>query len=203
MTRSQIALLCFFFFVFFAALLAFLMWPTREVGKGLDLQAQAHTGERIRLSELPGDVRLVYFGYLNCPDVCLDAALSIAGALKTLASNAPEVHKRVLNVFVTLDPANDVIAGTYNELEGYIDSRYGGQGIALRPRDRADALRMAQAFGIHFEYVEDAFFSLGYRVDHASLIFLTDRAGNILTFFPDRTPGQVIALEIQNYLSQR
>ncbi len=170
--------------------------------QGWDLRAQTHDGQIQSLSDLDGDLRLVYFGYMNCPDVCLNAAVSIAATLKSLALNAPEARVRVTNVFVTLDPDDDTIDGQYNELAAYMDSRYAGNGVAMRPKDRAAALRMASAFGIRFEYVPDEFFPSGYRVDHASLIFLTDAQGRILTYYPDRTPGRVIAAEVQTYLAR-
>ena len=191
-----------FLLIFGGASLAFWTWGTRTTQGGMDLAATSHRGNDVRLSDLPGELRLVYFGYMNCPDVCLDAALSIGSAMKNLEADDPEARAALTNVFVTLDPADDVIEGTYNELEAYMEGRYGGAGFGLRPRDEADARRMANAFGIAFEYVEDDFFPSGYRVDHASLIFLTDRAGRILAFYPDRTPGKIIALEVREYLDR-
>lgn len=200
MNRShQILLLAVFLIVLIGASLAFSFFGNRATQPGGNLRAQAHTGEVLSLSDMPGDLRLVYFGFMNCPDVCLDAALSIGGALRTLESNDPAARATLTNVFVTLDPDDDVITGTYNELGGYMDSRYGGQGYALRPESRAQARAMATSYGIRFEYVEDSFFPSGYRVDHASLIFLTDRQGRILAYYPDRTPGRVIAQEVQSY----
>lgn len=203
MTRGNlIALLSFallFLLVFIGALGIFLF---RDDRAGMNLRAEAHTGEVVQMSEMPGELRLVYFGFMNCPDVCLDAALSIGSTLKTLEAQAPDARAAVSNVFVTLDPDDDVIAGVYNELGGYMDSRYGGQGYALRPASRAEAQRMASAFGVRFEYVEDDFFPSGYRVDHASLIFLTDQNGKVLTYYADRTPGVVIAQDIERYLTQ-
>lgn len=186
--------------VFILASLGFFAFGNRATQQGHDVQGQTHTGEIVRLSELPGDLRLIYFGYMNCPDVCLDAALSIGSALKNLSAIDAEARAAVTNVFITLDPADDVIEGPYNELAGYLDSRYGGQGVAIRPADAADARAMARAFGLKFAYVADDFFPLGYRVDHASLIFLTDKAGQILAFYPDRTPGRQIAQEVLDYL---
>ena len=90
-----------------------------------------------------GTLRLVYFGYLNCPDVCLTASQSIGSALKNLEAADPEARAQVTNVFVTLDPSDDVIDGVYNELAGYMDLRYDGQGFAMRPTDRREAEQMA------------------------------------------------------------
>lgn len=192
----------FFLIVAVGTFIYFVAFPPRGSQQGIDLRAQLHTGEIKRLSELPGDLRLIYFGYMNCPDVCLDAALSIGSALKNLNSDSSVGSDRVTNVFITLDPEDDVIDGVYNELQGYLEGRYSGAGFAMRPRDRKHAKKMAGAFGVSFEYVADEFFPLGYRVDHASLIFLTDKQGQILTYYADRTPGRVIAADAKTYLGQ-
>lgn len=183
-------------------LTVFIKWPPAATSQGTNLRAQVHTGETLSLTDLPGDLRLVYFGYMSCPDVCLDAALSVGSALKNLEAQSPAARAQVTNVFVTLDPEDDVIEGVYNELGGYMDSRYGGQGVAMRPKDRAEALEMASAYGIKASYPADDFFVSGYRVDHSSKIFLTDRAGRVLSIFPDKTPGRYIAFELQEYLKR-
>ena len=175
------------------AALAYAFWSRAASESGQNFRAQANTGEFMRLSQLPGDMRLVYFGYMNCLDVCLTASLTITSAFKNLHELDPEARDRILNVFITLDPEDDTIEGDYNELQGYLDARYGGQGAAFRPRDEADARRIASRFAVHFEYVDDPFFPNGYRVDHHSMIYLTDKYGKIIAFYPDRMPGRLIA----------
>src|SRR5438128_2021856 len=51
-----------------------------------------------------GTVTLLYFGYTNCPDVCPQHLVNIAGALKRMSK---ENQSRVRVVFVTTDPARD------------------------------------------------------------------------------------------------
>lgn len=165
----------------------------------MNLRAQLHTGNMASLSELPGELRLVYFGYLNCPDVCLVASQSIGSALKNLSALDPEARAQTTNVFVTLDPSDDIIKGDYNELGGYMEQRYDGQGYAMRPKDRTDAERMAAAFDIRFVYTPNEFFPQGYQVDHSSRIFLTDKRGKVLAWYGDRTPGRIIASEAMRY----
>ena len=189
-----------FIVVLAIALVVYLSLQAEE--EDMNLRAQLHTGEVASLSELPGRLRLVYFGYLNCPDVCLTASQSIGSALKNLEAADPESRAQVTNVFITLDPSDDVIEGVYNELEGYMDLRYGGQGYAMRPEDKAAAARMAALFGIRFEYTDNDFFPQGYQVDHSSRIFLTDQYGQVLAFYADRTPGRVIASEVLRYLER-
>lgn len=182
------------FFAVLAITLIFLFMGDRDQ-RGANLRGQFHTGEIQALSDLPGDMRLIYFGYLNCPDVCLTSALTIGSALKNLEATEPEARAAITNIFVTVDPSDDVIDGVYNELAGYMDSRYGGQGFALRPRDKADAEKMAAAFDVRFVYVEDEFFPQGYAVNHSDMIFLTDKRGKVLAWYAGRTPGRIIAAE--------
>src|SRR5687767_12669306 len=61
-------------------------------------------GSRFRLSELRGDVVLVFFGYTACPDVCPTTLAELRQALSEL--NARDVE-RVKVVFVTVDPDRD------------------------------------------------------------------------------------------------
>ena len=61
-------------------------------------------GSRFRLSELRGDVVLVFFGYTACPDVCPTTMAELRQALSKL--NAQDVE-RVKVVFVTVDPDRD------------------------------------------------------------------------------------------------
>src|SRR4051812_28704979 len=58
-------------------------------------------------------VTLLYFGYTNCPDVCPQHLVNIAGALRKLS---PEQQAHVRVVFVTTDPARD----TPERLRGWL-----------------------------------------------------------------------------------
>ena len=60
-------------------------------------------------------VTLLYFGYTNCPDVCPQHLVNIAGALKQMS---PEQQARVRVVFVTTDPARD----TPERLRGWLNN---------------------------------------------------------------------------------
>ena len=62
-----------------------------------------------------GLVTLLYFGYTNCPDVCPQHLVNIAGALKQMSK---ENQARVRVVFVTTDPARD----TPERLRGWLNN---------------------------------------------------------------------------------
>jgi protein SCO1/2 len=60
-------------------------------------------------------VTLLYFGYTNCPDVCPQHLVNIAGALRHMS---PEQQARVRVVFVTTDPVRD----TPERLRGWLNN---------------------------------------------------------------------------------
>jgi protein SCO1/2 len=62
-----------------------------------------------------GLVTLLYFGYTNCPDVCPQHLVNIAGALKRMS---PSDQAKVRVVFVTTDPARD----TPDRLRGWLNN---------------------------------------------------------------------------------
>jgi protein SCO1/2 len=62
-----------------------------------------------------GLVTLLYFGYTNCPDVCPQHLVNIAGALKRMS---PSDQEKVRVVFVTTDPVRD----TPDRLRGWLDN---------------------------------------------------------------------------------
>jgi protein SCO1/2 len=70
----------------------------------------------------PNSVTLLYFGYTNCPDVCPQHLVNIAGALKRMS---PKDQGRVRVVFVTTDPARDTPARLRAWLDNF-DRRFIG-----------------------------------------------------------------------------
>lgn len=51
-----------------------------------------------------GRMRLLFFGYVHCPDVC---PATLASLKNTYATLSPQQKKRVQVQFITVDPAND------------------------------------------------------------------------------------------------
>ena len=67
------------------------------------------------VADTRGSVTLLFFGYTNCPDVCPQHLVNIAGALKRMS---PDDQARVRMVFVTTDPVRD----TAQRLRGWLDN---------------------------------------------------------------------------------
>lgn len=61
-------------------------------------------GAATTLAASDGRMRLLFFGYVHCPDVC---PATLASLKNTYATLSPEQQKRVQVQFITVDPAND------------------------------------------------------------------------------------------------
>ena len=81
-----------------------------------DFTLETTDGQPFRFqADTRGTVTLLYFGYMNCPDVCPLHLSNIAAALKRLQ---PDDQARVRVVFVTTDPARDTPA----QLRGWLNN---------------------------------------------------------------------------------
>lgn len=72
------------------------------------------SGKPYDLATAPAPLKVVFFGYTQCPDVCQVVMSTIASAVKRLPADQ---QARVQVVFVTTDPARD----TGTALRGYLD----------------------------------------------------------------------------------
>jgi protein SCO1/2 len=70
-------------------------------------------------------VTLLFFGYLNCPDVCPVHMTNIASVMRTMPY---EVTRNIRVVFVTTDPARDTPAKLETWLAGFDPSFIGLRG---------------------------------------------------------------------------
>lgn len=64
-------------------------------------------GQKTTLAASDGRMRLLFFGFVHCPDVC---PVTLASLKNTYAQLSPEQRERVQVQFVTVDPANDTPA---------------------------------------------------------------------------------------------
>jgi protein SCO1/2 len=86
-----------------AELLGAVFNPPRPIA---DFSFASTTGEPFTLSDHSGEIVLLFFGYLSCPDFC---PLTLAQMRQVYAA-LDEPSNRLTIVFVTVDPERDMIA---------------------------------------------------------------------------------------------
>jgi cytochrome oxidase Cu insertion factor (SCO1/SenC/PrrC family) len=162
-----------------AELMDVLMWNREPVGGPFALVD--HTGMPRTDAEFRGKLLLLYFGFTFCPDVCPTDLQSIGLAIDRLGKSGEGVQP----LFVTLDPDRD----TPQHLANYVP--------LFHPRligltgDASSIRQAARAYKVYYAKVPTS--EKDYTVDHSGYIYLMDRAGQYLGFFPPGTPPDRMA----------
>ena len=127
-------------------------------------------GKPRSLAEFKGKATLVFFGYVQCPDVCPTTLAELAEVKRSLGADG----ERVQGVFVTLDPERD----TPEVLKNYVKA-FHPSFVALRgtPEQTRAA---AQEFKVFFAKVPGK--DGGYTMDHTAASFLFDLQGRVRVY---------------------
>ncbi|MGY8709855.1 SCO family protein [Bradyrhizobium sp. 18BD] len=166
-----------------------LMWNREPVGGPFELID--HTGKPRSDRDFRGHLMLVYFGFTYCPDVCPTDLMAIGQALEQLGPEADAVQP----VFITLDPERD----TAEHLAEYVP--------LFHPRllgltGSLDAIAAAaKTYKVYFAKIPIGKDGGDYTVDHTSFIYLMDRDGKYLGFFPPGTSAERMVEIIRSRLA--
>lgn len=171
-----------------AEIMDILMWNREPVGGPFELTDQ--TGRARTERDFRGELMLVYFGFTYCPDVCPADLQAIGLALDRLGADAASVQP----LFITVDPERD----TSKHLAQYVPlfhPRLIGLTGSLEAIRRA-----ADAYKVYFVKVALGGDASNYTVDHTAFIYLMDRDGNYLGFFPPGTSADRMVEIIRPHL---
>jgi protein SCO1/2 len=124
-------------------------------------------GEPFRLSEHRGRVVLVFFGYVQCPDVCPATLSTWSRVSRALGDDRDDVRF----VFVTVDPERD----TATRLREHL-AIFGRDFIGLTGTQE-DLDAVYRAYGVTGEKLQLFDSAVGYLVEHSSQTFLIDTDG--------------------------
>jgi cytochrome oxidase Cu insertion factor (SCO1/SenC/PrrC family) len=161
-----------------AEVMDILMWNREPVGGPFELID--HTGHTRTERDFRGQLMLVYFGFTYCPDVCPTDLQAIGLVLDKLGREGDGVQP----LFVTVDPERD----TPEHLAEYVP--------VFHPRligltGSAEAIRKAaDAYKVYYAKIPAGQNASDYTVDHTAFIYLMDRDGNYLGFFPPGTSAE-------------
>ena len=124
-----------------------------------------HFGREVGLDAFAGKVRLVFFGFTHCPDVCPTGLSLMSQLLEELGADAKDVQA----VFISVDPERD----TVEVLKQYM-SVFAGDilGLTGTPEQIAS---VTSGFSAYFKKVPQP--SGGYTVDHTASVYVLDRKG--------------------------
>lgn len=164
-----------------------------SLGKPMDERFKLvdHLGRNVGPETFAGKVRLVFFGFTRCTDVCLTGLSLMSQLLKELGPDARDVQA----LFVTVDPERDTVP----VLKDYMSVFAGGiLGLTGTPAQIEDA---AKAFNVYFKKVPQP--SGGYTVDHTALVYLLDRDGRFRATIDIHEKQDVALQKIRRVLAPR
>lgn len=149
----------------------------------------ASDGRRVTDQDFRGRWMLIYFGFTFCPDVCPTELAVMAAALDALGDDAADIQP----ILITLDQERD----TVEVLRDYV--------AAFHPRligltgTLAEIQAVAGAYRVFFQKTEpDA--SGDYVVDHSSVVYLMDPAGDYVAVFGRDVDAVAMAEGLRHYL---
>ena len=157
-----------------------------------DVSLPAADGTTVTMpASQPGGLRLVYFGYTSCPDVCPTTMSDLKRALATL----PEDQRAKVQMdMVTIDPARD----TAEKLTDYVTT-FIPDGTAVRTDDQAALRAAAGAFGANYS-VEPGADGGEPEVSHTAELYAVDDAGNIVMVWPFGTTSKDLGEDLARLL---
>ncbi len=147
-------------------------------------------GRTVTDRNFAGRYRVVYFGYTFCPDVCPTDVQNIAAALKAIERDEPALGRKIVPIFITVDPARDTPAALKRFVTAFHPRLVGLTGT---PEQIA---KVAKDDGIYF--ARGAGTGGGYLMDHSRQIYLFDPDGKPLALLPEGPPA-AIAAEVKKW----
>ncbi|MCQ9073237.1 SCO family protein [Vibrio harveyi] len=129
-------------------------------------------------------IRIVYFGFTRCPDVCPTSLAMLAGALNQI-DDAQKAQLRP--VFISLDPERDE-ADASAKYAHYFHPMI--EGLSA-PLDVTTPL--AHKYGVIFRKTELEGSELKYTLDHSSYFYFLKPDGTLITKVPHTlTPAPIV-----------
>ena len=160
-------------------------------GMGGDFTLNSSLGP-VSLQDLRGKVVAVYFGYTFCPDICPTSLSALGQALKQLDEHE---LSQVQALFISVDPERDELDRLAEYAEYFHPTMLGVTG------DLELLHTIAKSYGAFFHKVEIEDSSIGYAVDHSSIIFVVDKQGVLRQMIQHSNSPQKILESIREVLA--
>lgn len=166
--------------------------------RGIDLTGAAYAqgfsltdfhGQSRTLADYRGQVVMLYFGFVQCPDVCPTALARASAVMQQLGQEAG----RVQLLFVTVDPERDT-PELLREYMTAFDPRF----VALTG-SLAQIQATADAFRVYFKKVPTG---SSYTMDHTALTYLFDPAGRIRVALRHEQTAEDYAADVRRLLAE-
>lgn len=172
----------------------YLFWQAKDL---TDFKLTGADGKTLGLKDLKGKWSFIFFGYINCPDVC-PLTMGILGQTFNLIEKVPAAFQEIQGIFVSVDSKRDT-PELLKEYASHFNSKFTGVTGDTTQLD-AFSRQMSALYTIEPQKTGDA-----YQVTHSSTIFLVDPQGRLYGRFPPpHTPQEIagIFLKIRTFYNE-
>jgi protein SCO1/2 len=148
-----------------------------------DIALTDTAGNSYSVATAPTPLKLVFFGYTHCPDICQVVMSTVASAVSRLDRSE---RAQVQVLFVTTDPARDtgkVLRSYLDRLDPHFEGLTGKLGTVI---DLARPLRVYIDKGQRLP-------SGGYEVEHTTYVFGVTGDQARIAWSPDTSPAAMAA----------
>jgi protein SCO1/2 len=145
-------------------------------------------GKPLSDQDLKGRPFLVFFGFINCPDICPTTLFEMSEVLRRLGPDAD----RVRGLFITIDPERD----TPDKLKDYLSS-FDPHLVGVTGDPNAIAAA-AKAYRVYTKKVP--LDGGNYTMDHTTIVYLMDKEGRFVAPFSLKRRPEESAADLRRYL---
>lgn len=148
-------------------------------------------GQIVTEASFLGKPQLIYFGFTFCPDVCPMALQQMSYALEQVDPKGTYFQP----IFISVDPERD----TPETLKQYVTADVFPKGLIGLTGTAQQIEDVKLAYKMYSAKVDDAESSVGYTIDHASLVFLMDKNGKFADVFTHSTTAEDMIKRLKSY----
>lgn len=152
----------------------------------LEFELTATNGKQVQADDYAGQVRLMFFGFTSCPDVCPATLAYLQNAINKMPES---LQDKITTLFVSVDPNRD----TPEKLEQYV--AFFGDHIEGLTAPEETLRQLAKRYRTTFGYGE-ADDKGNYQVSHSSAIYVFDHTGHIRLLLRSDLPVEQVTEDL-------
>lgn len=156
-----------------------------------DFTLPASTGDDLSIHQLDGKYRMIFFGYLHCPDFC---PLTMAEFRQVKALLGDDLASEVEFIYISVDGTRDTPQLIARYLKNFDDEFIGFSG------DDATLARIQPDYGFYYQRRLDTGSRAEYIIDHSTRSYMLDREGRLVTSFTYDTEPETIAAALRWFI---
>lgn len=139
-------------------------------------------------------IRIAYFGYTHCPDVCPTSLAILSAALREFS---PQTLDKIWPIFITLDPERDT-SEKAQEYANYFHPNITGMTGTMK-----QTKQLADTYGVLYAKAKLEGSAMEYSVDHNSYFYFLKPDGTLIEKVPHTLDPAPIIEVVNNLLSSQ